>query len=168
MVVAWSFCEKDRMCNEPKYKAVIHIHIFRKQEYQFVAHWSKKYKLHFLAVQEDDSEWSIRTWTAQVSFQRFQFSYLTIVPPTVFTYSRTVRVAVCLLIMFFFLFYGLFSGPAHILCLIVASGWNKERCIPEILPSLLSKIGSWSLLFQGVIIQLPAFWTHVFRCILTL
>jgi hypothetical protein len=25
-----------------------------------------------------------------------------------------------------------FSGPAHILCLIVASGWNKERCIPEI------------------------------------
>jgi hypothetical protein len=24
-----------------------------------------------------------------------------------------------------------FSGPAHILCLNVASGWNKERCMPE-------------------------------------
>jgi len=24
-----------------------------------------------------------------------------------------------------------FSGPAHILCLTVASGWNKERCKPE-------------------------------------
>jgi hypothetical protein len=24
------------------------------------------------------------------------------------------------------------SGPAHILCLNVASGWNKERCTPEI------------------------------------
>jgi hypothetical protein len=29
----------------------------------------------------------------------------------------------------FFLFVSLFSGPAHILCLSVASGWNKERCI---------------------------------------
>jgi hypothetical protein len=28
------------------------------------------------------------------------------------------------------------SGPAHILCLTVASGWNKERCILEILPLL--------------------------------
>jgi hypothetical protein len=26
----------------------------------------------------------------------------------------------------------LFSGPAHILCLTVASGWNKERCTAEI------------------------------------
>ena len=25
-----------------------------------------------------------------------------------------------------------FSGPALILCLTVASGWNKERCAPEI------------------------------------
>jgi len=29
-----------------------------------------------------------------------------------------------------------FSGPAHILCLTVASGWNKEQCIPEVLPLL--------------------------------
>jgi hypothetical protein len=57
-------------------------------------------------------------------------------------------------VLFFFFFYGLFSGPAHILCLIVASGWNKERCIPEILLCLLSKMGSCSLLFQGVIIHL--------------
>jgi len=28
-------------------------------------------------------------------------------------------------------FVFLFSGPAHILCLTVASGWNKERCMPE-------------------------------------
>ena len=130
-----------------------HSHFFREQECQFVAYWSKKYKLQFLAVQEDDSEWSTRTWTAQISFQHFQVSYLTTVPPTVFIYSRTARVTVCLLIVFFvffFLFYGLFSGPAHILCLIVASGWNKERCIPEILPFLLFKIGSCSLLFRGV------------------
>jgi hypothetical protein len=30
-----------------------------------------------------------------------------------------------------------FSGPAHILCLTVASGWNKERCEPEIDFSIL-------------------------------
>ena len=80
MVVAWCFSEKDRMCNEPKYKALIHTHILRKQEYQFVAYWSKKYKLQFLAVQEDDSDRSTRTWTAQVSFQRLQVSYLATVP----------------------------------------------------------------------------------------
>ena len=38
---------------------------------------------------------------------------------------------------FFLLCFVLFvSGPAHILCLTVASGWNKERCIPEALPLL--------------------------------
>jgi hypothetical protein len=26
-------------------------------------------------------------------------------------------------------YFVFFSGPAHILCLTVASGWNKERCM---------------------------------------
>jgi hypothetical protein len=30
-----------------------------------------------------------------------------------------------------FLFCFFVSGPAHILCLIVASGWNKEWCMPK-------------------------------------
>jgi hypothetical protein len=38
---------------------------------------------------------------------------------------------VCLFVCFFL------SGPAHILCLTVASGWNKERCKPSIFVSLL-------------------------------
>jgi hypothetical protein len=28
--------------------------------------------------------------------------------------------------------YSFFPGPAHILCLTVASGWNKERCLPVV------------------------------------
>jgi hypothetical protein len=40
------------------------------------------------------------------------------------------------IIVFFFFCFFLFSGPAHILCLSVASGCNKERCIAE-LSSLL-------------------------------
>jgi hypothetical protein len=31
-----------------------------------------------------------------------------------------------------FCLFLLFQVPAHILCLTVASGWNKERCTPEI------------------------------------
>jgi hypothetical protein len=31
-----------------------------------------------------------------------------------------------------FVLFCLFQVPAHILCLTVASGWNKERCTPEI------------------------------------
>jgi hypothetical protein len=37
----------------------------------------------------------------------------------------------------------------HASCLTVASGWNKERCIPEILPFLLTKARFMLLLFQG-------------------
>jgi hypothetical protein len=40
----------------------------------------------------------------------------------------------CVSLCFFFV-----SGAAHILCLTVASGWNKERCIPEMLPLLCHK-----------------------------
>jgi hypothetical protein len=40
--------------------------------------------IHFLVVQEDDSERCTRTRTAQVSFQLFQVSYLTTASPTVF------------------------------------------------------------------------------------
>jgi hypothetical protein len=29
----------------------------------------------------------------------------------------------------FVVFVSSVSGPAHILCLTVASGWNKERCV---------------------------------------
>jgi len=29
------------------------------------------------------------------------------------------------------LIFVFFAGPAHILCLTVASGWNKERCNPK-------------------------------------
>jgi hypothetical protein len=45
MVVAWSFSEKDRMCNEPKYKAVIHIYIFHKHNKATTINWkSSLYK----------------------------------------------------------------------------------------------------------------------------
>jgi hypothetical protein len=43
--------------------------------------------------------------------------------------SICVRSCYC---VFFFVFVFFVSGPAHILCLTVASGWNKERCTPEI------------------------------------
>jgi hypothetical protein len=43
------------------------------------------------------------------------------------TYSLFLLLFLCLCCLFCF-----FSGPAHILCLNAASGWNKERCIPKI------------------------------------
>jgi len=117
MVVAWFFSEKDRMCNEPKYKALIHSHIFRKQEYRFVEYWSKKYKLHFLVVKEDDSERCTRTWTAQVSFQRFQVSYLTTASPTVFSlFPHCTCYCVftnCVLLFFFFFLCSLFRSRSY-------------------------------------------------------
>jgi hypothetical protein len=43
----------------------------------------------------------------------------------------------CVLFCFFFV-----SGPAHVLWFTVASGWNKERCIPavEIMVTLIAAI----------------------------
>jgi hypothetical protein len=63
----------------------------------------------------------------------------------------------------FFIFLGLFSGPAHILCLIVASGWNKEQCMPEIFSLLLTKlfchvthcVTFTLLLLQGDVFDVP-------------
>ena len=44
---------------------------------------------------------------------------------------RLLFVCVC---VFFFL-----SGPAHILCLTVASGWNKEQCTPAAIDIITSQ-----------------------------
>jgi hypothetical protein len=45
---------------------------------------------------------------------------------------NTISVWWCSYWRFCFVLFCLFQVPAHILCLSVASGWNKERCISEI------------------------------------
>jgi hypothetical protein len=137
MVIAWSFSENDYICNEPRIQST-YSHIY------FPWIFVRGVLNQELYIQEDEQEWSTRTRTAQVSFHHFQVSYLRTVLITVFNCSRNVRVTAftnCVLsLFFFFFFWGLFSGPAHVLCLTVASGWNKERCIPEILSLLLTKL----------------------------
>ena len=133
MVVARSFSEKDLCAMSQNTKHWFTLNILHKQEYHFVAYWSKKYKLQFLAVKEDDSEWSTRSWTAQVSFQRFQVSYLTTVPPTVFlfTYSYTVRVTVSLLIVFFLFFMVSFQVPLISCASPWRAGETKNGAFPK-------------------------------------
>jgi len=89
-----------------------------------------------LYLQEDTSPWSWRLRTAQVSYCFHICSYLLtelISVFTVFGAFRTVAKSAFLFLLCSVLFV---AGPAHILCLTVASGCNKERCIPEILPLL--------------------------------
>jgi hypothetical protein len=53
--------------------------------------------------------------------------------------SSRGKVPVFILLFFAVVVFVLFvSAPAHILCLTVASGWNKERCAPEILITVTS------------------------------
>jgi len=47
-----------------------------------------------------------------------------------------------------------FSGPAHILCLTVASGWNKERCKPETEFGILLT-GNFSVIYFMMRIHYP-------------
>jgi hypothetical protein len=57
--------------------------------------------------------------------------YLIVVFLQCLAVSRSRETDLCVLCFVLFV-----SSPAHILCLTVASGWNKERRIPEILPLL--------------------------------
>jgi hypothetical protein len=41
-------------------------------------------------------------------------------------------ITITIYVGFLCLFVSFVSGPAHTLCLTVASGWKKERCMPEI------------------------------------
>jgi hypothetical protein len=96
----------------------------RKQEYQFVAYWSKNYILQFLVVQEDDSEWSTTKRTAQVSLQRFQVSYLTNVPSYcfyLFPYCTCYCVFTNCVLLFFFSFFMISFQVPLISC---ASSWR--------------------------------------------
>jgi hypothetical protein len=99
------------------------------------------YLIASLYLQEDISPWNSRLPTAQVSIIFSQCSYLqTVFISVSFTMVGTFRIVAKSAFVFLLCSVLFVSGPAHILCLIVASGWNKERCIPEILPLLRHKI----------------------------
>jgi hypothetical protein len=87
-----------------------------------------------LYLQEDTSPWNSRLRRAQVSYLFLQLLYVITEFISVFTafgafaYLQNAHlICVCVCFVLFV------SGPALILCLDVASGWNWERCIPEIL-----------------------------------
>ena len=67
-----------------------------------------------------------------------------------FVFTSLITCNLCLLLisveqLFICVF---FSGPARILCLTVASGWNKERCMPEseLIITLAAKFSVWTCL----------------------
>jgi hypothetical protein len=100
-----------------------------------VALWSKNLAFKFLVVQEDKSPRSTRMQTAQVRAwcsHRLLVSRLWLLSMYRTILLDTLRIQ----FVFWFVFFCLFSGPAHILCLTVASGWNKEGCVPRTLPYL--------------------------------
>jgi hypothetical protein len=139
MVVARSCSENDGTCNESKYKTPIHIYIFHKHtEARTINYKSSLYK--------KLTQWTTRRRTTQVSFHHFQVA----LPLTVFTFFPALYVLLFLLIVFFcvcvcvFFFFAFFMVPFQVslisYCLSVASGWNEEWRIPEILPLLLTKL----------------------------
>jgi len=88
-----------------------------------------------LCIQEDTSSWNSRLRRTQVRFLFSQYSYLQTVLISVFAVfglscSREMRLYVFSCVCFVCFRSRLFHP------LIVASGWNKEQCIPEILPLL--------------------------------
>ena len=87
-----------------------------------------------LYLQEDTSPWNSRLRRAQVSYLFLQLLYVITELISVFTVFWRFRIfAKRAFVCSFFVCVLFVSGPAHILCLTVASGWNRERCIPEIL-----------------------------------
>ena len=88
-------------------------------------------------LKEDISPRNSRLRRAQVSIIFSQRSYLqTVFISIFFTMVGAFRMVAKSAFVFLLCSVLFVSGPAHILCLIVASGWNKERCIPKILPLL--------------------------------
>ena len=110
-----------------------------------MAYWSKNnmFILNTLFyIQEDISPWNSRLRRSQVSYPLLLCSYLQTLVFNVFAvfgafvHPRNAPFCFCVCFVLFV------SGPAHILCLAVASGWNKERCIPEILWLLCQRVFS--------------------------
>jgi hypothetical protein len=66
---------------------------------------------------------------AEVCYRREGAEATSIAKVPVFMLLLVAVFVGCCCIFCFVLFV---SAPAHILCLTVASGWNKERCMPEI------------------------------------
>ena len=103
-----------------------------------MAYWSQNNTFNAsLYLQEDISPWNSRLRKAQVSITLPQFSYSqTLFISVSFTMVGAFRIVAKSAFVFLLCSVLFVSGPAHILCLTVASGWNKERCIPKILPLL--------------------------------
>jgi len=102
---------------------------------EWVAYWSKNNTFILntsLYIQEDISPWKSRLRRSQVSYLLSLCSYLQTLIINVFYSDWRFRISAKGALFVFCVCFVLFvSGPAHILCLTVASGWNKERCIPK-------------------------------------
>ena len=121
--------------------------IHKQQCVKKMAYWRQNNIFNYLAVPTRryiTMKFKIADNTAKYNFS--QRSYLqTVFISVSFTMVGAFRIVAKSAFVFLLCSVLFVSGPAHILCLIVASGWNKERCIPEIL-SLSSHRTSYSVL----------------------
>ena len=105
------------------------LHAFRDQRYWNVQHVGSKISHSVRIYVTEDGKKKLRI---KVSF--------------VFTSLITCNFCLLLLFVEQLLICVFFSGPAHVLCLTVASGWNKERRMPEIelIITLTAKFSVWT------------------------